>query len=216
MKNRDVFDYLQKLRQQQARNIPWIMEQSEQPTTDAPADETPIDEPVDAGTVDPTPETSQVSQEAVADIQKGAITLEMIIDKFNAIRSGRSFKEKSIKQQMMQYFDRLTDDEKVALYAFMKGIAQIVTGEFTGYQPVTPSSVEASGAAPVAPEAVEPPPPVPPAPAPTGETKPVPPAPAPPAPAPAPVKKLIKTVKPNIIRRQSSSVETPIAPKVRK
>lgn len=82
----------------------------------------------------PTPGTDQQS-----DLQKGQITLEMVVEKLNSIRSGRSFKDENISAQMQQYFNDLNDNEKLALYAFSKGIAQIVTGDIQGNVAADPS-----------------------------------------------------------------------------
>lgn len=72
------------------------------------------------------------------ELQKGNITIEMIVEKLNSIRSGRSFKDQNILAQMSTYFDDLNDNEKLALYAFLKGISQIVTGEISGEQAMDP------------------------------------------------------------------------------
>lgn len=224
-KKRDINEYLQQLRRLQNVDVKFLKEAD----PNMPASPPPMDAPPDMGTVDPSQEDPNVSQEATADIQKGAITLEMVIDKFNTVRAGRSFKEKSIKQQMMQYFEKLSDDEKVSLYAFLKGIAQIVSGEFTGYAPVKPSDVSDTGepasaeqpAEPAPAESPAPPPAAPPAPPAAAAATP-PPAPAQETP-PAPTKKVIKSIKPNIITMKpspknadGSTAPIPIVPKVRK
>jgi hypothetical protein len=74
----------------------------------------------------------------IGDLQKGQVTLEMVVEKLNSLRSGRSFKDENIAAQMQQYFNDLNDNEKLALYAFAKGIAQIVTGEVMGAQAADP------------------------------------------------------------------------------
>lgn len=79
---------------------------------------------------------------ATGDLQKGQVTLEMVVEKLNSIRSGRSFKDENIAMQMQKYFNDLNDNEKLALYAFAKGIAQIVTGEIAGQQAVDPSKTQ--------------------------------------------------------------------------
>lgn len=77
------------------------------------------------------------------DLQKGQVTLDMVVEKLNSIRSGRSFKDENISMQMQKYFNDLNDNEKLALYAFTKGIAQIVTGEVLGQQAIDPSKTQA-------------------------------------------------------------------------
>lgn len=75
-----------------------------------------------------------------ADLQKGTITLDMVVERLNAIRSGRSFKDENISMQMQAYFNDLNDNERLALYAFLKGISQIVTGEIQGQAAPTPQT----------------------------------------------------------------------------
>lgn len=81
-------------------------------------------------------EDKQVSLKNVssftADMKLGNINLEMVIEKLNQIRSGRSFKDSEILYQMQVYFKQLNENEKLALYAFLKGLSQIVTGTIPG------------------------------------------------------------------------------------
>lgn len=61
-----------------------------------------------------------------------------IVDKLNSIRSGRSFKDSSVSSSMEEYIQSLSNAERVALLAFLKGIAQIVTGEISANQAEEP------------------------------------------------------------------------------
>lgn len=61
-----------------------------------------------------------------------------IIEKLNTIRSGRSFRDDDVKGSFVDWFSQLKQPEKVALFAFLKGIAQIVTGEIPGDEAVDP------------------------------------------------------------------------------
>jgi hypothetical protein len=61
--------------------------------------------------------------------EEGDIDTKDIVEKLNSIRSGRSFKDSGVEGSMEQYIESLSKDERVALFAFLKGIAQIVTGE---------------------------------------------------------------------------------------
>jgi hypothetical protein len=72
-------------------------------------------------------------------MKKGEVTAEKIIDKLNTIRSGKSFRDAEIKSSLQEYIDSLKKPEKIALFAFLKGIAQIVTGEIIGDAAVEPS-----------------------------------------------------------------------------
>lgn len=85
-------------------------------------------------------QAGQADTPGAGDLQKGQITFEMVVDKLNSIRSGRSFKDENISAQMQKYFDDLNDNEKLALYAFLKGISQIVTGEIPAQQAAGPNT----------------------------------------------------------------------------
>lgn len=71
-------------------------------------------------------------------LQKGDIEPKDIVDKLNAIRSGKSFKDSAVKGAMEEYISSLSKAERVALLAFTRGIAQIVTGEVPGNQAEDP------------------------------------------------------------------------------
>lgn len=72
-------------------------------------------------------------------LKSGTIKVDQIIDKLNTIRSGKSFKDENIKASLDQYISSLKTPEKVALFAFLKGISQIVTGEISGEKALEPS-----------------------------------------------------------------------------
>lgn len=55
--------------------------------------------------------------------------LDQIIEKLNLIRSGKSLKDSIIQHRFKSYYDDLSDAERVALFAYLKGIAQIVNGD---------------------------------------------------------------------------------------
>lgn len=84
--------------------------------------------------------TSSDSSENGEKLKSGEIAASDIIDRLNSIRSGKSFKDEKISKEMDQYVDGLKTPEKVALLAFLKGISQIVTGEFEGASAVEPDS----------------------------------------------------------------------------
>lgn len=72
-------------------------------------------------------------------LKQGDIKPKDIVEKLNSIRSGRSFKDSAVSSAMEDYIESLSKAEKVALMAFLKGIAQIVTGEVTGDNASEPS-----------------------------------------------------------------------------
>jgi hypothetical protein len=72
-------------------------------------------------------------------LKKGDIEPKDIIDKLNSIRSGKSFKDSAVSKAMDDYLSSLSKAERVALLAFCRGIAQIVTGVVPGQQADEPS-----------------------------------------------------------------------------
>lgn len=63
-------------------------------------------------------------------LKQGDITSDDVIEKLNSIRSGKSFRDEAISKKLSEYVESLSKAERTALFAFLKGIAQLVTGEF--------------------------------------------------------------------------------------
>lgn len=74
-----------------------------------------------------------------SDALKGNVKLDDIVNKLNTIRSGKSFKDSVVTQRFNEYFESLSEAEQTAMFAFLKGIAQIVTGEIEPEQAAEPS-----------------------------------------------------------------------------
>ena len=62
-------------------------------------------------------------------LESGDVEVDDIVEKLNTIRSGKSFKDSAIKEKLESYINDLDKAEKTALFAFLKGVAQITTGE---------------------------------------------------------------------------------------
>lgn len=52
------------------------------------------------------------------------ITSDMVVKVIDSIRSARSLRDEEIRGEFDEYFDMLDGDEKIAMYAFLVGIAQ--------------------------------------------------------------------------------------------
>lgn len=87
----------------------------------------------------PQQTTSQPSDDDAEQMKKGDIAFEDIVDKLNTIRSGKSFKSAEVAATMKQYVDDLKPAERTALFAFLKGMAQIVTGEIPAEDAANPA-----------------------------------------------------------------------------
>jgi hypothetical protein len=55
-----------------------------------------------------------------------AVNLKKITDHIDILRSGKSLKDKSVRAELKDYYDRLSSNEKLALFAFLKGLARIM------------------------------------------------------------------------------------------
>ena len=68
------------------------------------------------------------------------VTLDRINDKINIIRAGTSLRTKEGRGDLKSYFVRLNDAEKLALFAFVSGLADVmVSPEPAGPEAVTPA-----------------------------------------------------------------------------
>ena len=78
--------------------------------------------------------------EKTADTEGSALTVDSVVQQLNAIRGGKSFKDTLVQQELARYFDGLEDSEKEALHAYLKGLAQIVSGQVEAGQAEEPSN----------------------------------------------------------------------------
>lgn len=92
----------------------------------------------------PVPSKTVAADSDDEELKTGEVTVDSIIAKLNAIRSGKSFREDAVKHSMEEYVQSLQTAERTALLAFLKGIAQIVTGEVAGQQAVDPADPDPS------------------------------------------------------------------------
>lgn len=67
------------------------------------------------------------------------ITLELVVKKLNAIRSGPSFKDEGVRQRIADYFKELQASERLALFAFLEGLAEVVAANVDGDDARMPS-----------------------------------------------------------------------------
>jgi hypothetical protein len=88
---------------------------------------------------DESSKSSKTMDDEKSKLKKGDITAEDVIEKLNSIRSGKSFKDEGVKNKLSEYVESLSKAEKTALFAFLKGISQLVTGEFEPAAAVEPS-----------------------------------------------------------------------------
>ena len=60
------------------------------------------------------------------------ITVDMVIDGIDAIRSARSLKDAAVREEFEEYFNSLSAPEKIGLLAYVYGIAETLIGDSEG------------------------------------------------------------------------------------
>jgi hypothetical protein len=79
----------------------------------------------------PPPAPVEPAQQPAAGEQPPAneviVTPDMIIEKLNVVRAGRSTKDPAVKIEIEQYVQQFSNDERTALLAFLEGLGQILT-----------------------------------------------------------------------------------------
>lgn len=98
------------------------------------------------------PETANISGQAKSEsnkederiLKRGDVELIDIINKLNAIRAGRSVRDESIQHELDVYYENLSLEERIALFAYLKGLAEIVSGAYSGENASEPADVPAS------------------------------------------------------------------------
>lgn len=77
-------------------------------------------------------------------LKTGEVKVEDVVEKLNAIRSGRSFKDEGIESAMEQYVNSLSKAERTALLTYVSAIAQLVTGMVSGTDAPEPNEPPAN------------------------------------------------------------------------
>ena len=66
-------------------------------------------------------------------------SFESVITAINTMRSGRSLRDKEIKTELNDYYDRLDENEREVLLLFLKELSKILTGAIDGENAQDPS-----------------------------------------------------------------------------
>jgi len=67
------------------------------------------------------------------------VTFEQILTAINLVRAGNSTKNKKTKQEILDYFEKLDEEEKGVLLIYLKELAKIITGAIDGEEGHDPS-----------------------------------------------------------------------------
>lgn len=69
---------------------------------------------------------------------------EKFVDLLNQFRSARSFSSKDIKEELTDYFQKLSSEEKRVLHVFIKGLTQVTLMDVRGKSAYSPSDLKFS------------------------------------------------------------------------
>lgn len=75
-------------------------------------------------------EVDEAEKEDGAKVKKSSlpeIDMSAIADLVDSIRAGKSLKDKKTRADLKAYYQRLNEEERLALYAFLSGLAEVMT-----------------------------------------------------------------------------------------
>ena len=105
-----------------------LSEQEEAEASDVVSKEKDITEP---------PESTEESE--AADPEEFGVSFDSVIKDINNLRSGRSTKDKEIKDELLGYYDKLDEEERKILHLFLRELSNILKGALAAEDAVDPS-----------------------------------------------------------------------------
>lgn len=85
------------------------------------------------------PEGEEESEEVLGDPEEFGSSFDSVIKNINSLRAGRSTKDKEIKEELLEYYDRLDEDERKILHLFLRELSKILRGAIDGSEALDPS-----------------------------------------------------------------------------
>tara|TARA_Y100001973_G_C5202124_1_gene338682 strand:- start:2718 stop:3416 length:699 start_codon:yes stop_codon:yes gene_type:complete len=101
--------------------------------------EEPVDDMTDTNVDAEEPADESPEEDEAEPAEDFGVSFDSVIAAINALRSGRSLRDSSVKQQALDYYDRLDDSERKVLLLFLNSFADILTGEVQGSAAADPS-----------------------------------------------------------------------------
>jgi hypothetical protein len=105
-------------------------EEDEESSPEEPAEE----EPAEEETAEEEP-----AEEAEEDFVDAGVSFDSITRAINNLRSGKSLKDSGVKKQAADYYDKLSDSERKALFVFLEALSEIISGQIQGKEAQDPS-----------------------------------------------------------------------------
>ena len=75
----------------------------------------------------------------IIDPETLGVSFDSVVKDINTLRSGRSTKDKEIKEELLGYYDRLDEDERKILHLFLSEISKILQGALEAADAQDPS-----------------------------------------------------------------------------
>jgi len=73
------------------------------------------------------------------DPEEFGVSFDSVIKDINNLRSGRSTKDKEIKDELLGYYDKLDEDERKILHLFLRELSNILKGALDASDAIDPS-----------------------------------------------------------------------------
>jgi len=103
-------------------------------------EEEAVDEPAEESESEAETETSETEEEPEEiDPETLGVSFDSVVKDINTLRSGRSTKDKEIKEELLGYYDRLDEDERKILHLFLSEISKILQGAIEAADAQDPS-----------------------------------------------------------------------------
>jgi len=104
-------------------------------------EETPEEEPEapPEDTGEESPEEAPEEEPEEIDPETLGVSFDSVVKDINTLRSGRSTKDKEIKEELLGYYDRLDEDERKILHLFLSEISKILQGALEAADAQDPS-----------------------------------------------------------------------------
>lgn len=120
----------------EAINLATLREEDEAEDKEKKSDKEPNEETEDKSSED-TPVEKQDSP--VGLVSKENLTLKIVQDELNTMRSGKSVDNATVSGELEKYYNSLSVDERMDLYTYMSALAKIMTGEVSAEDAPDPS-----------------------------------------------------------------------------
>ena len=109
-----------------------LSEQEEEAPAPAPTEEKPEEEK-ESDTEQQEEEVEEIDPETLG------VSFDSVVKDINTLRSGRSTKDKEIKEELLGYYDKLDEDERKILHLFLSEISKILQGALDAADAQDPS-----------------------------------------------------------------------------